>query len=149
MQTPPASWTIRLPAAKSHMWIPNSKFASAPPSATIHIFRAAEPRVRTLRKINVQTTKRDGKTIKILSGFFMFTFPASGCRRIFGSCLRISWRFVAKIFLIIWIIYPWTFGVRICTFSNTVFIFSGSLLVPISIINRAFDNSVNGSKDPL
>ncbi|KYQ54075.1 hypothetical protein ALC60_07029 [Trachymyrmex zeteki] len=48
IDTPPASRTIRSPAATSHACIPNSKEASTPPRATMHIFRAAAPNDRIL-----------------------------------------------------------------------------------------------------
>lgn len=48
MHTPPASLTMISPAATSHAWIPNSKEISAPPRATMHMFKAADPRARIL-----------------------------------------------------------------------------------------------------
>ena len=58
--TPPASRTIRSPAAMSHMWIPYVKWASKSPDATMHICNAALPMARKLlRKFNQILTSID------------------------------------------------------------------------------------------
>lgn len=109
IQQPPASRTIRSPAAKSHMWIPNSKLASAPPKATMHIFNAADPNARTLNHNKLASFRTYQSLI------YMY---------------------------IVLLNYPWTLDVNIFKFSITIFIFSGSLLVPNSTITKAFLSSV-------
>ena len=48
--TPPASRTMRSPAAMSQMWMPYEKWASSSPDATIHMCRAALPSERILKR---------------------------------------------------------------------------------------------------